>query len=800
MTDNNSWLVAVVAPWAVAPHPNFAQPSLHPYQVLALVPLMRLRDVDRFLAMLPDDKPSWVDDLVNFSRESVQEESIVTATPRLWGMAKDASLPYPVRMTAALFGSAAQADMDKSHVTLSEMDSLVNDPRAIAREQNALALALGHLHLAARYFESYEYGKSKEHLKHAEHYADQIVTDVGFAVSEGISWSDSEVMCDIKKFIRKCVLELTSRVEGLSGETWSKVVRSKATWNDYRNVLIAGQRDSQYVSRKYEDSVGLRSKGNTWSVTTPVLGPAWEAVLASELVADVNDYMRNREKLGQVLMLRVVEQKDPSDDVSYVKEALKLFRTSRADKSLKRALDQIHLHGPAQALISDAKLIMDKETYPSGCVVTDIMVLGAAANYLTADQVYAAIGGCLSSAKSPRGDEGRWPSDEKTCWSSISKLLETSSRDQEVADALLEKISSWVERDQNLERTLRSVLEKLDLETVLPETIQDLRSWGASRQEATQIDSLAHAAQHLGQQPEQNTDTLNGQDLPLYLVNSVDVDPTETVLEKADTICVNAIQQVVQEAAIGTLSHGGADEGELATAYALKYQRSTVWEAITELLTDSNVVRDKKSGVLERLAAHKESSIPTLVQERIAASWDTIINTRHFEMFDDKSTDTPFIAAYRAGVQLKIINREEALTLVTKLFGHPDEDVRSATADLIYDFGRTYESWEYAQLLLLQLAQDLNPTVRATAAKNLAQSSRVENSLAPLIYEAIQETLKADGIRVPIYTLYGFQSAAEEFGPSSLNASVHELIRAVESEHPARVVRQAAGLVFTRGQ
>ncbi len=801
--DSGAWVAAVVAPWAVAPHPNFSQESVTGPGLLALVAQFRLKDMDRYEAALPDGSPPWVMDLVRAARKSILVESVRSGADELWAIANLDAAPPTARVAAAIFAAVAEVELDEHNRAVEGLLNVANDLRTLTSSVNGVALSLVHQQVAARQFELFEYDAAMESLARVSDYLALDDRWDAFPVSLGISWNAEVVEGDVRTAISDHCLELRARIEGFQGTAWVDVVKSRSSWPDQRSEASSAARDRKFVEQTFEQWIGSRGKRRVWSNRDPIITPALESLLAAELSGDVNAFMQRRESLAQLRILRNSDNPD-SESIWEVQDSLRLLRRSRSRESLKRALDWIYLQGPDSALQRDASTILQRDGFPHDVSAFDLLVLSAAAPYLSPESIASSMDSALSFLTSPRGAPGSRPEDERTAWSAVVRLLEESNRHDEVAKKALDaaKKSSFL---QLIEGDLVRLLDTLDWDAVESEVVTGWVTWGQENYDQTDAKDLAHRAIHVKKSVDHNVvlQGLSGMDQVLYLLRHKDdfrAVPPETVLV-AETVCLESLARIREEANNGATSFGSTDSGEVSTIFAHMYSRPLVWEAVAAMLTDPRVARELKERALDRIADYGSEAVPETVQASLRSNWMAVLESENVEaFFSDSNAEPKFAEAIRAGAVLKILTRDDAIATVTALAGSRVTDDRTAAAEILPDAAAAHGDWEWAQLLLLQLTQDSNATVRSQASRGLAWVGTRQTGISPLVRAALTESLQRGGIRTPLLTLHGFQRLNTRGNWLEYGDEIVSLVKNMSASHPARVVRRAATQVLRRSR
>lgn len=798
--NDGAWVAAVAAPWAIAPHPNFSQSEVSAASVMALVARCRPSDLERYTELLPEDPDEWASELVDASKRSVLIGSIRQGADDLWKFTERGDLPMGARIAAAMFAAVAEIELDEYPSAIQRLDALAARLEDPSSASSSLASALLHQQIAARKYEVFDYAGALLSLG----LVDALLTAEGswdpFTVSPGIGWDSDLVQDDIREAIASHCRELRARVEGFEGTTWVQVVKSRATWPDLRGELSAASRDRKYVEHLFEETIGPRKRGRTFRNEDPVISPALETLLTAELCGDVNAFMKGREALAQVRILRESEA-TKEEDTWEVRDSLRLLRQARAKDSLKRALEWVYMRGPGPALLEDATMILGRSGFPSDISELDLMVLASAAPYLDLDMVQRSLGGALSFIRSPRLAARMRHIDERAIWNAVVTFLPETGLHQEVAEAALEAVNGNFSTDL-IEGELLRLLETLNWDAVTQTTVMGWRSWGELNKDDKYHAQLAVRASKVAAPVRHDLvlDSMPESGLPLYLVAHHDELPgiAPSVVARAESACIAALEEIRESASHGSMSFGGTDSGELATLFARLYESTKVWHAVARFLTDAKVAQEMKARSLIRIADYGQSTVPEEVASIMRSNWASIIDSELRGVFLEPDPSSKFAEALRAGVVLHILSRNEAIAAATEMAGSISADERTSAAELLPDVSSSHQEWEWGQLLLLQLTRDIDPTVRSQAARSLALVGKVQTGISPLVYSALLNSLRSGGIRVPLFTLHGLQRMATSDEWIHYSDEVRYEVSKMTTEHPARIIREAARHVIDR--
>ncbi|WP_369745197.1 hypothetical protein [Paenarthrobacter sp. AMU7] len=795
--NGGAWIAAVAAPWAVAPHPNFSQDNVEASGLLALVARCRPDDLQRYSDLLPLSEADWAVRLIDAAKRSVILGSVRRGADDLWTLTRNETMPVEAAVAAAMFATVAEVELDERATALLRLEPLKKRFTSGSSRTSALAAALLHQQIAARKFEMLDYAGSLDELNYVETFLAVEGEWSQFTVSHGISWNSDLVSQDIWESLTSQSRELRSRIEGFSGETWVKVVKSRTSWPDMRAGFVSASRDRKYVENAFETRIGSRKLGRTFRNEDPIISPALEALLTAELRGDVNEFMKGRESLAQIRILREAENTS-SSSAWEIQDGLRLLRQARAKESLKRSLDWISMRGPDIALSKDAELILGRSSFPSDITEFDLLVLSAAAPYLGTTDLSKSLKATTDFLHRLREAPRPVHVDERILWSSMVKLLPETDLDDLVARRALLAFADQVSLEL-VESDLVRLIEAINWSIVSRETIDEWRAWGKSHLGREALASIPSRAVnvHLPADHARQLLSASDSDLALYLVsNSQELfDVDSAVIARAEHTCISDLQKIRDSAKQGMISFGDTDSAELSTVFAHIYGRQRVWTAVAAYLSDSSVPRELKARALTRFAEYGKDGIPIEAASILQSNWENLMGSEVRGIFSEPDESSKFTEAIRAGSVLHIIPKDQSLAEATELAGSLSPDERVAAAQMIPDIANAYAEWAWSQLLLLQLSRDVDATVRSHASRSLAVVGSISTNITPLVSAALLTALRAGGIRVPLLTLHGLQKAAASGQWNDYSSEIRSEVHRVSAEHPARIIRLAASHV-----
>ncbi|PRB59011.1 hypothetical protein CQ034_15790 [Microbacterium sp. MYb45] len=509
---------------------------------------------------------------------------------------------------------------------------------------------------------------------------------------------------------------------------------------------------------------------------------AYNALLIAELSGDVGVARANRAEMAKIHLLE-------RDDVEFhVREALRLLRQSNDTASLKPALAWVRAEGPLTALKDDALRVLARAVRDRYASESDLMVLEGAADVLEQAELAQSIDVArihLETMK--RTNRYAWTHLDNA-WKAIARFLPGSEQDDEVAGSASELLREPKALVRPLSNTLSRVVGVIDWSRVQGQ-VRDRWSQWLEHQSATDPETEAlvfqlREALHL---PDNGLEHSSGIEAAAILADDgLPADAPKSQLSDAREAITSALAAEATAAAAGSFAFGGIEPANVGVAFALRFNDPLVWEAVTEHLVDPNVLSDFKESALERLASNA-TRVPASVQERLAGNWRKIAESRRDSWFGgDNLPLTP--EALRMAAAFGALTSTEGLEAVLRLSASGNVGRVEAARSIPLIVDRDEATW--AHVLLLQLADDDNPDVRAEAGFAMIQLLSSESFVSEMITQRATALLQSDGIRCALRILHGLQSLAAA-GSQAVTPWI-PLVRKMAKSDQRRIIRGAA--------
>lgn len=793
MSDWNheiEWVVAVLAPWAVSPHPNFTEKEISQVSELALVTERRdRRELDRYGIESVISGEEWRGTLVNSARDSLFAETQESSTEILWGTVASSELPLGARIAAALYGSVGLSELEQPQIAAERLRLLFESLTGASEPADfspSSRLGIGAVlqQRVARLEDACEYEAARTTVEQVLRWlpSEGAAFDSDFPVSQGISWAAQQVQADVVVSLRDHALASKAHLEQLSGDTWVQVVKSRGGWLDSRVSSRAAERDAMVLRDSFEKFFDSTS-GTRYLMREASAEKGYSALLVAELSGHTSRIRSCREALGKVILL------EDQSSVEQVREAIRLLRQSRATKSLQSALQWIRNQGPTAALKIDAELVIDRINKARWVTEADLSVIEAASDFLEpellASSVHAAFIFLETEQVSARAD---WAVLDKM-WKTVARLVSGSGEDNFVATRAADYLNKPDLLSEPFSSTLAKAIEAVDWSLVSQETLDVWKRWIAAankiERDAKQLQTVAarciEGIRH-------GMESMQGLERAAFLAdNGLPAGQDESVLVEARNVVVDLLEADARAARAGAMSFGGLSPANVAAAFAIRFSDKETWMALADFLTDAKIDAVLKDQALDRMANRSED-VPAPVRKALNLNWKSVIDgPRDDHHFGAKPLPV-FASAVRLGGALGLMSHTDALNAVLKLASSDAQARLEAARTIPYVLPSGDATWGH--VLLLQLSRDINPEVRAEAGHSLVLSMRQPSPITSAVEARLGELMSSDGIRVPLKVLHAVQRLAG--AQRELVEFMRSPIQRLTQEDRPRVVRGAA--------
>ena len=800
------WLASTVAPWALAPHPNFSESSITAAQRLALVVDLRLDELERYKDV-EQGSDDWEEELVQAASASVQESTRESATASLTQLGTRPDLSIGARAAATLLASVALAELDREiealhavDATLSLFDASGTDYAETSGSLTVIRVTL----MQQRAIRLLELGDKQRALEQVDLICEHVLNlDAleGFPTTRGIGWGSDTVQRDIFEAIQAHAKSVRVRLEGLGGETWRELVTSRPRWLDVRAERREMSSYKWFIRDSFEEQFQSIGRPQRFFTSDPISAPVEASLFAAELIGDDGAIVNRRELLGRLRIL----QSYSGDSEQLAIDGLRLLRQSGRHKTLRAALRWTRARGPNRALITSARDILRKRSNAQSAVDRcDLSVLNAAAEFMSDDECRQSVDIALRF-RDQRFDAGistsrlpQWSRDEET-FRSLAQLLPGVTSHDDVARLVGDVINASGFTAEPLARSLANLAKTIAWDRVDDDTRVMWISWATERSGNTNENVAASAIfdSILGSLHTRSTiGRPQGTGFVARLVREAEdgATATEEEVARAVRICTDSLKSARSEVRSGSVSIGEYVESDLAVTLLLRYPDNRLWNELVDYLIDSQIPSSMKSPALDRLARARPA-LPPPQLEVLRSSWEQLSAFSPFDFFETRPSINFNAVALRFAIAYNLLDNQKALQLVLSLSGSASSDEKVEAARSLSAASPGTDLARSGIVLALQMSHDSNPVVCGESGKALVMLS-TEGAQLEIIVARLKELLVADGLTVPVLLLQGLLSAS----PLSSRVLVERLSETLEwmsDHHPARHVRQRADRVLS---
>lgn len=762
------WLVASLAPWTISPHPNFREQYIGGPARLALVVEMRENKETKRASSTVAPDFDWAERLVRCASASLRVEMQEESARDLVALSSDRHLPPGARAASALFASVALCELDNHDEAISLLSEIIDEwsPPHSSREtfmpsQRLIVSAL-RLQLATRLTERSRFTEAMDSVISALYWVPKINdrSFQSFSVSRGISWGSATVQRDITRSIKNNSLSLRAYIEYMGGDTWSRVVKSRTSWVDWRARSKAAERDELVLRDAFEMRIEATSNVRHFGRTTAEAA-GYRALLLAELSGQLSRMRSERESLGKVLLL------GQYTDAERIREALRLLRQSRATKPLRSAIAFVRSEGPSEALVTDAEVVVERAGRTGWCSEQDLLVLEGAADFLTEEQKNDAIVAALKFRETPQLPGALSLASWERLWKAITKLVHGSTSHDKVSDAAYEQLASTPELSQPLANTLARLVDSVDWKYASSTSREKWLVWAEGENRTPDNSALLDS---IDENVANNSRVMPldvGMEKAVYLAAmGSPASLTNYDLNQVERFLVSTLEEDAADAKKGTMSFGNYQTLDVASAFAIRFQSEIVWDQVVDNILDPTIDVALKDAAVDRIAYHL-SDVPSTHTKRLYSGISDVINSRRSKSFFGNSGSSVFAEALRLGAALEAVPPDDLLDTILKLSTSDAKDRVQAAKIIPFCITAGEATWGHA--LLLQLSHDNDPHVRAAAGASLVESVMTRSPLTEAVYARILSMLKSDGVKTPLAILHSVQRASRHTGSDLLD-------------------------------
>lgn len=787
-----TWLVALLCPRAISPHPNFISTDARSAPgELGLMVQGRIQDWSR-----PHDgieEEPFRDDEERFltaARSAILGEG-AGGVADLEGVIHDSRVDPGIAGAAALLGSVKLAESDLYSDAFRLLAGAGERLSASSHEQRLFKAALKQQEAVRRI----EAGESFEaHRDEAR--ALLVSVDIAqidqFPISKGSRWDARTTIGKVRDLLLNANQDLFDLRMAFPDEKMlqDRLRREQSSILE-AHVQSAGTGARAFIEEQFAEFT--MSSEKVLGGRDGVEGPVRSSLRLFELAGHYRQARAHRSLLGLLLFLRA------GDSDRAMGESLRLIRQSGDLKASKRALNYVRAQGPLHVLRSETWDVLDNRL--SARLLRDVELSTIEAGAQTLDEPLAQSGlrSLLELVEVPgpprvSGGELRSVRVGQVLSASMA-LANVCGAHGYVAERLLGLIRAVGDPDEELHaRAYVRAAEVIDWKAVSDETRSDWRSWLSRESPSGPWRTVIQAVSPRLALPVDER-TVDPADFSLSLLahelNAIveGASPVRGLADIASEPIVDAIENARHEAARGAFSFGGIDLGDVAVVSML-HLGLDLWNPIVDYITDPNIPRSFKEGALERIAA-SPAMVPEWVRNEISRRADGVLATQYEPMRFNGRPSGPFGAAIRLFGVLRIWDGEMLFAEVAKL-GLGDNASRLEGARTVAALIRGMpEVPEWLISAAVSSSSDRVPNVRAESGRGLVYALGKVDFARALVIDRIGALIAEEGTLVPLLVLRAL-SANPLRVPSELEGDISRVAR----DHLIFAVRDQASHLY----
>lgn len=789
---NLAWIVAVLRPLDIAPHPNFSDSGydVEPYaQLAAIVSGNPYRS--RYGAH-GEGRDSFDRGILN-AEMSLTTQGLRVGLEGLIGEVFSEESGDRARLCAlGLLACCAAAELDDYAACDRILDHLLAETGSRAAEEKLIrSIILQQQSLRLRDSGREHYSQTSEVL--------ELLDEVegaefqGFPMSPGATVSPADSIRSIVHALRHAAWGLPPTRQLIDGRehlpasfpTWQEVVRTPRSSLALEIHRLRASEYAQFV----EDSFKRMFRSQTRTIGGRGDATLFYASLHFELLGDSAVYGLRKEN-ALMKLVQVMSTRRP--DAAEVADALRLLRHSGAKSEIDLAVERVRATGPLEALKKDSRQIVKNRSEPHLLRAAELRILRAAADLMTEDEARIALdkvrraveaGGAQSLPGSVQLDVVRL----EPAWLAASHLASVAGEDESVSDLLLDAAMACRQNDELWDKAVGRALRNLDWENVSSAARSRWHEFFDSN--PSHMPAARSVFETLARQEEVSEEAvLEGLEGVANRVNSAiaGVLMSDAEVTASIEIVKASLAGIREQATHGVWSFRFLDPADIAAALIIFANAHDLWNDLCSFLTDPRVQRSDKSGAFDRLA-YGSVELPRQVEAALRREGRALLEAPadHFE----GSSVTPFPSALRFLAGRRLIEESETFSLVAKLSGSNDPESREeASRTVAVLASSTATPWLLTQAM--QLSHDSEPRVRAHAARALALFSASLSDFKESAENRLVELMAEEGTLVPILAMRQMRQS------ENVSDSAKRAIGVLAEHHASRTVRREALLLL----
>lgn len=785
---NLAWIVAILRPLDVAPHPNFrsAEYDVSPHVQLAGVVS---GDPSRSSHYSTDD-PSGslsIDPGVRFAEMSLTTQGIREGLAGLVQQIKSGGKDHARSCALGLLACCAAAELDEYDTCDNILQNLLSRTSVDTPEGKLIRAALlQQQSLRWRDSGRQHTSQTTETLELLDAIEESDFSE--FPMGLGATLNHSESVRHLITSLRHAAWSLVpirrvvdeAENSPSSFPTWQQLVRTERSNQASRLDHLRASEYSKFV----EDSFNSMFRSQSRTFGGRGAATLFYAALNLELLGDLG-VLRLRKQNALLKLVQCMSVSHPGSDE--VADALRLLRNANVKSELDLAVERIRASGPLEALKRESDQILRNRTEPRMLRASELRILRGAADLMTQNEARNALplicrvieaGGAQPAPGSSQLAVVRL----EAAWLTAARLANIAEEDDKIALILLEAARDGSPGDELWDKAIGRSLRNLNWENVSRETQSQWSAFFQSDNSSMAASGSVFEALTIDQAVFRKSKIENLEDV----ANRVNATMSGTPMSAVEvSACVEIVKEdlegVRSEASLGVFAFRTLDPADIAAALIIYSNVQDLWPFLVDFLTDRKVQRSDKSGAFDRLS-YGTTELPPEVAKALRRDSKGLLSTPG-DYFEDDAV-VPFPAALRFLASSRIIGEAEAFSLIAQMFGSAEARSREEASRTAATLALSVSSpWLLAQAM--QFSHDPEPAVRGHAARALSVFSALpefgESATARLV-----EMMNGEGILVPLLVIRQMRQS------QNVPASAKRAIGGLTVDHPSAIVRKEA--------
>jgi hypothetical protein len=461
------------------------------------------------------------------------------------------------------------------------------------------------------------------------------------------------------------------------------------------------------------------------------------AALTASLLGDRGGWCHQASLLGRDALMRLDRHADPET----ARSGLSTLRLAGDEAALKLAIGHLAADGPAAAVtLAAAEVRLNMSTRTTA--PADLALLQHGGDLLDEETAQQTVSWLFATLQDPTSFVDRTRPLYALEFRLIETIVSVAAHPGAQLAVLEHLLTMPAQTDPMLALSWARVLRALPQEAWTAETARRAAQAAEAHHAALRMALLRVAARHdQAASALLRSEARSGSLDALSAIGDVRDLSSEDVRSQIDALA-DQVEGQVQDAKAGSFGIGGRDVGSDLAVLNAWHPDAAKWTPLFDLLADDAVAIDHKRGSLETLASLAEQ-LPSDIQTRLTPIATAIAErspSGHTSLFDD-GRDLVGEGA-NLGVALGTVSADWIAGMLLGLLSGGAHH-RYWAALIVRRLKRPQDTG-----ILVALAQDPDPDVRAAAAAGLASLVTTEQSNT-LAVSALKQCLRDPGRKVP---------------------------------------------------